>query len=194
MFECDLTMRLQSLDIVVSALDIHSVTICIFFSLRLIRILNIVPNKKKTHFSLTLNSCSKKLNLRNSHDSSNAVKIGSFDERAIRLGLANALYAFILDRECRSESSNRDITHSSQPHLKHFMNKIVCQIRIENSTFFLHSIYRNSLSMNEYNQLNKHLYSIINCSQCNKNFAFNKISEVILYWLLLNKMRHNEFV
>lgn len=39
---------------------------------------------------LTLNSCSKKLRRRSSHDSSNAVRMGSLDERAIKLGLASA--------------------------------------------------------------------------------------------------------
>lgn len=67
---------------------------------------------------LTLNSCSRKLNRLSSHDNSNAVKMGSFEDNAIKLGLANARYALILDRECRNESSNRDITHSSHPHLK----------------------------------------------------------------------------
>lgn len=65
----------------------------------------------------TLNSCSKKLKRRNSQDNSKAVNIGSFDDSAIKLGLANARYAFIRDRECRKESSRRDITHSSHPHL-----------------------------------------------------------------------------
>lgn len=79
-----------------------------------------VVNRIYLHFNiiLTLNSCSKKLNRLSSQDNSNAVNIGSFDDNAIKLGLANARYAFILDRECRNESSNRDITHSSQPHLK----------------------------------------------------------------------------
>lgn len=65
----------------------------------------------------TLNSCSKKLKRRNSQDSSNAVKIGSFELSDIKLGLAKARYAFIRERECRSESSKREITQSSQPHL-----------------------------------------------------------------------------
>lgn len=67
--------------------------------------------------TLTLNSCSRKLSRLNSHDSSNAVNIGSFDDSEIRLGLANARYAFIRERECLSESSRREMTHSSQPHL-----------------------------------------------------------------------------
>lgn len=74
--------------------------------------------KNKTKFCLsTLNSCSKKLRRRNSQESSNAVSIGSFEESAIKLGLAKARYALIRERECRSESSKREITHSSQPHL-----------------------------------------------------------------------------
>lgn len=72
---------------------------------------------KLLSISLTLNSCSKKLKRRNSQESSKAVNIGSFDESAIRLGLAKARYALIRDRECRSESSKREITHSSQPQL-----------------------------------------------------------------------------
>lgn len=64
---------------------------------------------------LTLNSCSKKLKRRNSHDSSKAVRIGSLEESATRLGLAKARYALIRERECRKESSWRDWTHSSQP-------------------------------------------------------------------------------
>lgn len=67
--------------------------------------------------NLTLNSCSRKLRRRNSHDNSKAVNIGSFDDNDIKLGLAKARYALMRDRECRNESSNRDITHSSQPHL-----------------------------------------------------------------------------
>lgn len=77
-----------------------------------------IKKKNKTKFCLnTLNSCSKKLRRRNSQDSSKAVSIGSFEESAIKLGLAKARYALIRERECRSESSKRDITHSSQPHL-----------------------------------------------------------------------------
>lgn len=83
--------------------------------------------------SLTLNSCSRKLNRRSSHDSSNAVKIGSFDDKAIKLGLANARYALMRERECRNESSERDWTHSSQPHLNSakknfglFVRHLVC--------------------------------------------------------------------
>lgn len=84
-----------------------------------------VSNKKKeinkTKFYLnTLNSCSKKLRRRNSQESSKAVSIGSFEESAIKLGLAKARYALIRERECRSESSKREITHSSQPHLWNF--------------------------------------------------------------------------
>lgn len=56
--------------------------------------------------------------LRNSQESSKAVRIGSFEESAMREGEARARYAFILLRECRSESSIREVTHSSQPHLK----------------------------------------------------------------------------
>lgn len=56
--------------------------------------------------------------LRNSQESSNAVKMGSLDDRAISDGEARARYAFIRDLECRSESSILDVTHSSQPHLK----------------------------------------------------------------------------
>lgn len=37
-----------------------------------------------------LNSCSRKLSRRNSHDNSKAVSIGSLDDSAIRLGLAKA--------------------------------------------------------------------------------------------------------
>lgn len=66
---------------------------------------------------LTLNSCSRKLRRLSSQESSNAVNIGSLDDNEIKLGLANALYAFIRDRECLNESSSREITHSSQPHL-----------------------------------------------------------------------------
>lgn len=66
---------------------------------------------------ITLNSCSKKLKRRSSHESSKAVNIGSFDDNDIKLGLAKARYAFIRERECRSESSSREITQSSQPHL-----------------------------------------------------------------------------
>lgn len=40
---------------------------------------------------LTLNSCSKKLRRLNSHDNSKAVKIGSLEDKAIKLGLARAL-------------------------------------------------------------------------------------------------------
>ena len=68
--------------------------------------------------NITLNSCSKKLKRRNSHESSKAVNIGSFDDSDIKLGLAKARYAFIRERECRSESSSREITQSSQPHLQ----------------------------------------------------------------------------
>ena len=38
----------------------------------------------------TLNSCSRKLNRLNSQLNSKAVNIGSFDDKAIKLGLANA--------------------------------------------------------------------------------------------------------
>lgn len=76
-----------------------------------------IDNDALPSFALTLNSCSRKLSRRNSQDSSNAVNIGSFDESEIRLGLANARYAFIRERECLSESSKRAMTHSSQPHL-----------------------------------------------------------------------------
>jgi hypothetical protein len=41
--------------------------------------------------NFTLNSCSKKLSRRNSHDNSKAVKIGSLEDKAIKLGLARAL-------------------------------------------------------------------------------------------------------
>lgn len=74
----------------------------------------VTPSMNVEH---TLNSCSRKLKRRNSHDNSNAVNIGSLDDNDIKLGLAKALYAFIRDRECLNESSKRDITHSSQPHL-----------------------------------------------------------------------------
>lgn len=43
--------------------------------------------------------------------------MGSFEERAIRLGLARARYALILDLLWRNESSNREVTQSSHPHL-----------------------------------------------------------------------------
>lgn len=59
-----------------------------------------------------LNSCSIKLSLRSSQLSSKAVRMGSLEESAIREGLARALYALILLRECRSESSSLDVTHS----------------------------------------------------------------------------------
>jgi len=39
---------------------------------------------------VTLNSCSRKLKRLNSHDSSKAVKIGSLEDKAIKLGLARA--------------------------------------------------------------------------------------------------------
>lgn len=48
---------------------------------------------------LTLNSCSKKLKRRSSHDSSKAVRMGSLEESATRLGLAKARYALIRERE-----------------------------------------------------------------------------------------------
>lgn len=38
----------------------------------------------------TLNSCSIKLSRLNSHDNSNAVRIGSFEDNATKLGLAKA--------------------------------------------------------------------------------------------------------
>lgn len=38
----------------------------------------------------TLNSCSRKLKRLNSQDNSKAVKMGSFDDKAIKLGLAKA--------------------------------------------------------------------------------------------------------
>lgn len=41
--------------------------------------------------NFTLNSCSKKLRRLNSHDNSKAVKIGSLEDKAIKLGLARAL-------------------------------------------------------------------------------------------------------
>lgn len=63
--------------------------------------------------------------LRNSQESSNAVKIGSLEERAIKDGEARARYAFILDLECRSESSILEVTHSSQPHLQIEILKII---------------------------------------------------------------------
>lgn len=56
--------------------------------------------------------------LRSSQDNSNAVSIGSFDERAIRDGEARARYALMRERECLKESSILEVTHSSQPHLQ----------------------------------------------------------------------------
>lgn len=56
--------------------------------------------------------------LRSSQDSSKAVRIGSLDDNAMSEGEASALYALMRDLECRRESSMRDVTHSSQPHLK----------------------------------------------------------------------------
>jgi hypothetical protein len=44
-----------------------------------------------TAIKFTLNSCSKKLRRLNSHDNSKAVKIGSLEDKAIKLGLARAL-------------------------------------------------------------------------------------------------------
>lgn len=70
-----------------------------------------------------LNSCSAKNNRRSSHESSKAVKIGSFDDRAMREGLASALYELILERECFNESSCLEFTQSSQPHLENQKRK-----------------------------------------------------------------------
>lgn len=44
--------------------------------------------------------------------------MGSLDESATRDGLASARYALMRDREWRSESSIREVTQSSQPHLE----------------------------------------------------------------------------
>lgn len=60
---------------------------------------------------------------RSSHESWNAVNIGSLEESAINDGLARARYSLILDRACLSESSSDSFIQSSHPHLwviKHF--------------------------------------------------------------------------
>lgn len=73
-----------------------------------------------------LNSCSRNERRRSSHESSNAVRIGSFEERAIKDGEAKALYAFIRLLECLSESSLLDVTHSS--HLLYVRNAEIATI------------------------------------------------------------------
>lgn len=84
MYVCDPIVPLQSPDIAFAALGTRSVVIrkgglsCFKSCLGTFC------------WGPTLNSCSRKLSRRSSHESSNAVKIGSFDDRAIKLGLANA--------------------------------------------------------------------------------------------------------
>jgi len=63
-------------------------------------------------------SCSILLRRRNSHESSKAVKSGSFDESAIKDDEMSARYALIRDCECRRESCSLQRTHSSQSHLR----------------------------------------------------------------------------
>lgn len=62
-----------------------------FSGLRLpkVRIINHFSGKARAW--LTLNSCSRKLKRLNSHDNSKAVRIGSLEDKAIKLGLASAL-------------------------------------------------------------------------------------------------------
>ena len=74
-----------------------------------------------TRYSL-LNSCSANDSRLSSQLSSNAVRIGSLLERAIRDGLANARYELMRDRECLKLSSCREYIHSSQPHLQNKMS------------------------------------------------------------------------
>lgn len=69
-----------------------------------------------TMYSL-VNSFSILANLLSSHDSWNAVNIGSADESAIRDGLASALYSFTRHIEYRSESVFDADMHLSHPHL-----------------------------------------------------------------------------
>lgn len=64
-----------------------------------------------------LNSVSIRLSLPSSQDSSKAVSRGSAEDRAIRDGELKARYALMRACECRRESSEDDLTHSSQPHL-----------------------------------------------------------------------------
>lgn len=91
---------------------------------------NIRTNILKINSPLTwyshLNSCSRNERRRSSHESSNAVRIGSFEERAIKDGEAKALYAFIRLLECLSESSLLDVTHSS--HLLYVRNAEIATI------------------------------------------------------------------
>lgn len=80
-------------------------------NLRVTRIIERI-NSRLTWYS-HLNSCSRNERRRSSHESSNAVRIGSLEERAIKDGEAKALYAFIRLLECLRESSLLDVTHSS---------------------------------------------------------------------------------
>ncbi len=70
-----------------------------------------------TWYSL-LNSCSAKESLLSSQLSSKAVRMGSLEERAMSEGEARARYALIREREWRRLSSDREVMHSSQPHLE----------------------------------------------------------------------------
>lgn len=72
-----------------------------------------------------MNSCSRNDSLRNSHDNSNAVNIGSLEDSAINDGEASARYALIRLRECLKESSSLEVTHSSQLIMK-IINTIYC--------------------------------------------------------------------
>ena len=64
-----------------------------------------------------LNSFSSRLSLFSSHESSNAVSIGSLLDNAISDGLAKARYALMRDREWFKRSSLVLVTHSVQLHL-----------------------------------------------------------------------------
>lgn len=68
-----------------------------------------------------LNSVSILLRRRNSQESSNAVKIGSRELKAINELADKALYAFIRDCEWQRESFSFAATHSSQPQLKFYV-------------------------------------------------------------------------
>ena len=64
-------------------------------------------------------SCSVKARFLSSHDSWNAVIIGSLEDNAMSEGLDRALYSLTLDIECRKESSSDSRIHTSHPHLKY---------------------------------------------------------------------------
>jgi len=105
---------------------------------------NKLAGAKLTMYS-ALNSCSAKNRRLSSQDSSKAVRIGSLEESAISEGLARALYALIRDRECRNESSCRELTQSSQPQLRTWHKKqetisIYHLNKTLNRLFLLHKI------------------------------------------------------